>query len=66
MSFNKKFVSPLDELKIELEKYPDHLRHYINADALIGPHESIQYIYALCKLKEKAKLKNSNEEPLFE
>jgi hypothetical protein len=66
MSFNKKFVSPLAELIIELEKYPDHLRHYINADALIGPPESIKYIEKKWKLQEKAKLANSNEDSLIE
>jgi|LakMenE01Jun11ns_1017448.scaffolds.fasta_scaffold6915806_1 hypothetical protein len=66
MSFNKKFVSPLAELIIELEKYPDHLRHYINADALIGPPESIKYIEKMWKLQEKAKLANSNEDSLIE
>jgi len=62
MSFNKKYVRSLDELKEELEKYPDHLRYYVNADALIGPSESIDYIEKMWKLQEKAKLKKSNEE----
>jgi len=62
MSFNKKYVRSLDELKEELKNYPDHLRYYVNADALIGPPESINYIEKMWKLQEKAKLKKSNEE----
>lgn len=62
MSFNKKYVQSLDKLKEELEKYPEHLRYYVNADALIGPPESINYIEKMWKLQEKAKLKKSNEE----
>lgn len=52
----------MDKLKEELEKYPEHLRYYVNADALIGPPESINYIEKMWKLQEKAKLKKSNEE----
>jgi len=62
MSFNKKYVRSLDELKEELEKYPENLRYYFNADALIGPPESIAHLDKLWKLQEKAKLKKSNEE----
>ena len=62
MSFNKKYVPSLDELKEELEKYPGNLRYYFNADALIGSSESIAHLDKLWKLQEKAKLKKSNEE----
>jgi hypothetical protein len=62
MSFNKKYLPELKELKEYLDQYPENLRHYFNADALIGPEESIKYIDHLWKLQEKAKLKQSNEE----
>jgi hypothetical protein len=66
MSFNKKYLPSLEELKEHLEKYPDNLKYYFKADALIGPSESIDYIDKLWKLQEKAKLKKSNEEMPFE
>jgi len=62
MSFNKKYLPSLEELKEHLEKYPETLSFYFKADALIGPPESIDYIDKLWKLREEAKLKNSNEE----
>ncbi len=47
MSFNKKYVRELPDLIEELEKYPDNLNYYMNADFLIGPPESLDYIYAM-------------------
>ena len=62
MSFNKKYVSDLDKLKEELEKYPDNLNYYMNADSLIGPTESLDYIYMLWNRRENENLKNSKED----
>lgn len=47
MSFNKKRVPPLNELIEELAKYPEHLKFYQKADALIGPPDSVDYLMSL-------------------
>lgn len=57
MGFNKKYVKPLSEVKEELEIYPENIRYYLNAECLIGPKESIDYIYDLAEKQDI--LKNS-------
>lgn len=44
MGFNKKYVRKLEELKEELKNNPDSIIYYMNADALIGSKESIDYL----------------------
>jgi hypothetical protein len=46
MSFNKKHVPQLEELKVRhLERGDSYLQVFEKADCLIGPTESINYIY---------------------
>ena len=47
MSINIKHVPPLDVLIMELRAYPEHLKYYQNADALIGPPDSVDYLQSL-------------------
>jgi hypothetical protein len=47
MSFNLKRVPPINELIEELEKYPEHLKFYQKADALIGPPDAVDYLMSL-------------------
>jgi len=44
MGFNKKYIKDLKCVKKELEKNPENIVHYINAEALIGPPEAHAYI----------------------
>lgn len=64
MSFNKRLVRPLDEVKQEYEKlgHEAFVRKYIKADAFIGPKDSIDFIHDRFESKYvpfNKKLKNS-------
>jgi hypothetical protein len=50
---NIKRVPELEELKKLLEKQPDFLKIYQNAETLIGPSDSISYIVELVKAETK-------------
>jgi hypothetical protein len=58
MGFNKKYLPPLMELKNRLAESPESIKYYWNADALIGPAESIDYIEHLWVEHQKNKLEN--------
>jgi len=47
MSFNIKHVPPINELIQELQKYPENIKHYQKADALIGSPDAVDYILSL-------------------
>jgi hypothetical protein len=53
MGFNKKYVPELEELKRRLAEHPESLRHYLNADALIGPVDSMRYIDEMAEKQKK-------------
>ena len=56
MGFNKKRVPPLNELIALLENDPQSLNRYMNADSIVGPTESVDYVLALIRTKlEKEK-----------
>lgn len=57
MSFNKKIVPALTELRKELARLPSAIKNYWQADALIGPSDSIRYIESLYNSK------NENQDP---
>lgn len=59
MGFNKKYLPPLAELKKHLADYPETLKYYLNADALIGSRESIDYLDQLALELNSKKAKNS-------
>lgn len=62
MSFNKKIVPALTELRKELARLPSAIEKYWQADALIGPSDSIKYIESLYKSKnEKQDLEKAIE-----
>lgn len=44
MGFNKKRLPPLEDLKKELADSPERIKSYMNADALIGPVDSANYL----------------------
>ncbi len=51
MGFNKKRLPPLEELKAILENDPKRVETYLNADALIGPVDSANYLEEFVKKK---------------
>lgn len=55
MGFNKKYVPELEELKWRLAEYPESLKHYLNADALIGPSDSMRYLDEMAEKQKEAK-----------
>ena len=58
MGFNKKYLPPLQELKQRLADNPEAVKYYWNADALIGPSESVDYIQHLWEEHQKEILGN--------
>ena len=56
MGFNKKYVPELEELKRRLAEYPESLRYYLNADALIGPVDSMRYLDEMAEKQRKEAL----------
>lgn len=53
MGFNKKHLPALSELKKRLDENPESVKYYWNADALIGPSESVDYIQHLWEEHQK-------------
>jgi len=56
MGFNKKYVPELKKLKAQLDEYPENLKYYLNADALIGSAESMKYLDKLWEKQRKAEV----------
>jgi hypothetical protein len=44
MSFTKKYVPPLLELKKEIDTNPDIIKYYAKYDTFIGDVDSIQFL----------------------
>jgi len=53
MGFNKKYVPELEKLKAQLAEYPENLKYYLNADALIGPVNSMRYLDEMAEKQRK-------------
>lgn len=49
MGFNTRYLPPLEELKILVKEQPEIVKLYLNADALIGSEESVDYLTLISK-----------------
>lgn len=49
MGFNTRYLPPLEELKILIKEQPEIVKYYLNADALIGSEESVDYVTLMGK-----------------
>jgi hypothetical protein len=45
MSFTKKYVPPLLELKKEIDTNPDIIKYYAKYEAFIGDSDSLEFLY---------------------
>jgi len=55
MGFNKRYVPELEMLKAQLAQYPETLKYYLNADALLGPVNSMKYLDEMVERQRKEK-----------
>jgi hypothetical protein len=45
MSFTKKYVPPLLELKKEIDTNPDIIKYYAKYEAFIGDSDSLEFLF---------------------
>lgn len=57
MSFVKKYLPPLAELKIQINTNPDMLKYYAKYDTFIGDSDSVQFINQQLNTYAKLNLK---------
>lgn len=51
MSFNKVYVPTLEVLKEQIKNDPNVAQHYLKADMLMGPSDSITYLHQISGTK---------------
>lgn len=57
MSFVKKYLPPLDELKKQIHANPDLLKYYSKYEGFIGDSDSIQFLIQQLTNNSKLNLK---------
>jgi hypothetical protein len=60
MGFNKKILPSLEEFKKRVEENPDYLFYIKKADAIIGPPDTVDYLYELLEKENAENQSHSN------
>jgi hypothetical protein len=53
MSFTKKYVPPLLELKKEIDTNPDIIKYYSKYEAFIGDSDSLEFLFQIINHNSK-------------
>ena len=58
MTYITKYLAEYEDLKIELERYPDNIKYYTKYEGFVGSSEAIEYLNQ--KIKEYKNKQNES------